>query len=414
MKKFGIEAFVRDSDEEEMDYVPRTQTKNLFDIAKKYEEQGDYELALKFYNIIIKMGPGQLDKFFRRYSMSQESTETIYYRAQYSYLLTKIKSGQELSSEDLEKMDNLIKKDKDNLIGLANPGMYSARDFMHDFFGRDISVMELENDILPNIREESEEERGERGQGQDAEQRQYPEELWPQRRWQEMRQRFEIQDGTVRVGKSKMEGWIAFKVKGTDVTVLEKFFDRRGDDIVMSYGAATYIVHDRAEIDIQQVSRGALAARKRQQEQGRELVTSVRHKGDYYERLVRRVNEINSYEEHDSDQPIILPGNDETQQPTMEEQEEQVAMQEADSNPTQEVEQDQKKEEGTIEEQDDQDLDSQIAELERETARKQAEVARLTERQKKIEKLRRLTELNRQLDEQLQELSNGQSQEQRN
>ena len=231
----------------------------------------------------------------QEHGKKDEDKKTIYYKSKFSYYITKIKNGEKLTDIDNKELENLVKEDKDNILNLTEPGRLRSIDFVFSFF-KDLNIEELQNTILPAS--EIKKTRKKRGKpGVPA--KDYPEELSPKNRLQYIKEHYKLKDNKVKLGKEKMAGYVIFEVEDSDVLIIEKFFQigKNNNELIPSKGAATYIVHKDANIDINMISLGELVERKKVQEDKKEpkLIEKVNHrnaKTTYYERLDKKFKEI--------------------------------------------------------------------------------------------------------------------------
>lgn len=285
----GLEAVI--ADDSNLKRIPPKYKEQLFDIATSYEEVGDYEKSKRIYKAITRMGQGQIYKFNARYGNMHDNRDTLYYKSKYSYYICKIKNGEELSPEDKADLDSLIKEDKNNILNLKTPGKLSDFDIFSSYF-TEISIEQLKGEILPSL--PTGQKKSPPNFINPTPDREYIPELSPQKRIEFILDNFNITDGKVKLGKAQLLGYIIFEPANSDVSIVEKFYDTKGkgtDNIVPSYGGATYILHKDVELDLEQLSSSQLSAKKKSDEKG--LIDSVAHYGKkYYTYLLQRFSAV--------------------------------------------------------------------------------------------------------------------------
>ncbi len=273
----------------------------LYEVAKEYEEEEDYETAKSIYLKIQEFGIGQVEKFAKRTKNEKQLTKmsqnTIYYKAKFSYYICKIKNGEPLTSEDLKELNKLAREDKNNILKLRNPGIISDFDKFVACFD-DIDTGVLENEILPAISTgKNKGNKREPNPNPPKNSTVYSDELSPENRYKFIKDNFEIE--RVKIGKGKFAGYCIFEIKNSDVVIVEKFFDTKGrgktKEIVPSEGtAATYLVHKDADIDIEKSDIHTLVAKGKSERIKNEfpLVRATRHTENYYRNLKKNYNTI--------------------------------------------------------------------------------------------------------------------------
>ena len=291
----GLKQIIED-DESIVSKIPRKYREELFDLAKEFEIEEDFDKAKLLYDKIIKFGNTAVAKFHSRYKEHAKISvkETIYYKAKCSYYACKMKNGEPLTREDEEQLDNLAKEDKENILNLRKPGILSKYERYIACFD-DINVEQLENEILPLIARK----------GNNISRvptynfpvdREYSENLSPEKRFQFIKDNFKIK--SVKSGAGKYTGTFIFEMEDSDVVIVEKFFDTQGrgtnKTIVPSYSRATYIVHKDADIDLEKESHNVLVEKKRSEQSQNEfpLIESCNHTGEYYERIKEKFNRV--------------------------------------------------------------------------------------------------------------------------
>lgn len=312
IEEYGLENVIEN--DEKLESIPKEYKEELFEIARKYEEDEEYDKAKRLYNRMVEYGATQVDKFNERAGREKQKRETIYYMSKYAYYKCKIQNNEPLTDEDREELENLAKEDKENILGLETPGKMSDFQIFESLFD-DITEERLVNEILPQIsrpktggtghKDPTDEpgfiEPDEDGIEPDRDDpREYSDELLPEKRFIFIKENFDIE--SFKIGKGKFAGNIIFKIKDSDVVIVERFFKTIGrgakKEIVPADSTATYIVHKDAKIDLENSERSKLVERKKQEKEKEDngdspkLITSVNHRGNYYKRLLARFKVI--------------------------------------------------------------------------------------------------------------------------
>jgi len=289
----GLEFVIQD--EAKLDEIPKEYKDQLYEIAKKYEQNGEYRRARKIYEKVIEFGQGQVYKFNEKYGKEAKNKETIYYKSKYSYYMCKYKEVGDLTEEERSELENLVKQDIDNILGVKTPGKISGIEYALSCF-EDVPIEYIETEILPKIskprpRPDKKDEPGEIDPV--GERREYIEELSPENRAEFIKNNFDISNIKMARDK-KFLGYFVFEIEDSDVIIIEKFFDLDGETPVPSNNAATYIVHKDVELDLEKLQNASqLVAKKKENTDGPKLLRSVNHRGTgYYDRLLTRFEEV--------------------------------------------------------------------------------------------------------------------------
>ena len=294
----GLESVIED--EEKLRRIPKKYKEELFLLAEKYEKEEEFEKAKNIYGKIVEFGAGQVGKFYQRNNEQDKARETIYYKSKFAYYKCKIQNGEKLTDEDMVELENLAKEDKYNILGLSQQGKLTSFEIFESLF-EDISIDEIERDILPIITYHRGNSGGEINPPGPKKENEYDPELSPEKRLEHLKTDFEIE--SCKIGKGKFVGTFIFKIKNSDVVIVEKFYDVMGRKnnkvIVPSYGAATYYVHKDADIDLDESDRSNLVEmKKKEQRKDKEgislkLIDSRRHSGkNYYEDQLKKFKKI--------------------------------------------------------------------------------------------------------------------------
>lgn len=283
--EIGLEAVIEDT--EKLKRVPKEYKEQLFNIATSCEENGDYEKAQSIYKKIISMGQGQTYKFNARWGNLNDNKSTLYYKSKYSYYICRIKNGEELTPEDETDLDSLIKEDKDNILNLRTPGKLSDFDIFSTYF-TEITMEQLKGEILPHIPTNQKRPQPNPNPSPNPPQdRHYIPELSPDKRISFILDNFNIAEGKVKIGNAQLLGYIVFEPANSNVSIVEKFYDVKGDTIVPSYGGATYILHKDVELDLKKLSISQLSEKNKADNTG--LIDRVYHSSEkYYTHLLER------------------------------------------------------------------------------------------------------------------------------
>lgn len=294
----GLESVIED--EEKLKKVPKNYKEDLYKLAQKYEKEEEFEKAKKIYGKIVEFGAGQVGKFYQRNNEQDKARETIYYKSKFAYYKCKIQNGEKLTDEDMAELENLAKEDKYNILGLTQKGKITAFELFESLFD-DITIDEIEQVILPIITSHRGGIGGVINPPGPKKENEYESELSPEKRLEHLKTDFEIE--SCKIGKGKFVGTFIFKIKNSDVVIVEKFYDVMGRKnnkvIVPSYGAATYYVHKDAQIDLEQSDRSHLVEMKKEEQKkdaegtSLKLIASRIHKGkNYYEDQVKIFKKI--------------------------------------------------------------------------------------------------------------------------
>jgi len=304
----GLEAVIED--EKKLGNVPKEYKEQLYDIAKKYEQEEEFEKAKIIYSRIIDFGVTQTDKFYRRYETSEQKRETIYYKAKYFYYICKLQNGEELTDSDFEELKQLAKEDSENILNLSEQGKMTTYEIYESLF-EDITLEQIGTEILPMITNKGDRKSSYPYPGPipfpnpNPKPKTIPnpeidtendDPLSPAKILKYIKENYDIE--SCKVGKGIFTGNIIFKIKDSDVVIVEKFFSvvgRKNDKrIVPATGNATYFVHKDADIDFKSTSRSKLVERKRSERAGTDLplIDSVNHLGDYYSNFKKRYEKI--------------------------------------------------------------------------------------------------------------------------
>lgn len=287
IRKVGLKAVIEDN--EKLKIIPKEFKEQLYELAKEYEDEEEFEKAKKIYGRIIELGPGQIGRFNTRFKRNEENRETVYYKSKYSYYRCKVQNGEELTDEDKEELSKLAKEDKDNVLKLRKPGEMTSYDLFESLF-EDIPEETLRTEILPYIPSGNTREPGEPSDRTGT--KEYIEELSPVNRLKFIKENWEVIN--CKKGKGKFTGYIIFSIKDSEVVIVEKFFDEKGrkgnKQLVPSKDASTFIVHKDADIDLEKSGRSQLVEkRKSESEKELPLIDKGYHRGiKYYNRLVKK------------------------------------------------------------------------------------------------------------------------------
>lgn len=292
----GLNATIEDK--EKLKKVPKRYRKELYQIAQNYEQEEDFEKAKEIYARIVEFGIDQVDRFYKRTNEKDKAKETIYYKSKFAYYKCKIQNGEKLTEEDMAELENLAKEDKYNILGLTQKGRITAFELFEALF-EDITIEEIEHVILPIISSNKGGKGGVIYPPGPITENEYEADLSPEKRLEHLKTDFEIE--SCKIGKGKFAGTFIFKVKNSDVVIVEKFYDIKGRKdnklIVPSYGAATYYVHKDAQIDLEKSDRSKLVERKKEELRKDEDGTSLKlidsriHKGKNYYKDQKRIFE---------------------------------------------------------------------------------------------------------------------------
>lgn len=294
----GLEIVIED--DEKLKKVPKKYKENLYKLAQEYEQEEEFEKAKKIYGKIVEFGAGQVGKFYQRNNEQDKARETIYYKSKFAYYKCKIQNGEKLTDEDMAELENLAKEDKYNILGLTQKGKITAFELFESLFD-DITIDEIEQVILPIITSHRGGIGGVINPPGPKKENEYESELSPEKRLEHLKTDFEIE--SCKIGRGRFTGTFIFKIKDSDVVIVEKFYDVMGRKnnkvIVPSYGAATYYVHKDAQIDLEQSDRSHLVEMKKEEQKkdaegtSLKLIASRIHKGkNYYEDQVKILKKI--------------------------------------------------------------------------------------------------------------------------
>lgn len=295
ISKVGLKEVIRD--EKKLERIPRTYKEELYDIAKEYEENAQYETAKNIYRKVSSFGKSQVNKFLEKFNRKEENRETTYYKSTYSYYMCKIKNGEELTEQEKSELEELVYNDKDkNALDLLTPGKLSDMDVFRSYF-KDITIEEFETDVLPDVIKK---ERVHQDNPQPSNNtKDYPEALSPRNRCEFIKENFKIKNIKISVEK-KLEGYILFEIEDSDIIIAEKLFMKSTQGkIAPSNNAATYLLHKDAKIELKQISQTILYDSKlKEKENGTNLIESVNHRGEYYDRLLEKYKALEERGKH--------------------------------------------------------------------------------------------------------------------
>ena len=318
----GLKIFIEN--EENLKFIPLKYKNEIFEIAQQEEASGEYAKAMKLYEVIKdRMGKDQVDKFNKKYGREDRKQETTYYKSKFSYYVCKLKSGQELTEEDVKEIENLVVEDKNNLLELKNPGQLTAEDIVKRFLsnGETISLAEVYEEYIKNTNNMTGENKG-GGTGKN----QYKAELQVPARIKRFNEMFN--NPLVHQGTLKERGLIIMQPRDKagnllPIYVFERFLDKDGSE---HYGGpATCIMHKVAKLKLDSIEQEEIqeafqeGVREARTEFKKQRLLSSRRKTseNYYENIMSDIKEIMArYEEMQKTGEESLKEESETEETT--------------------------------------------------------------------------------------------------
>ena len=270
--------------EEELNTIPIDDRKDRYVYAKKMEEEEKFDFAKRIYKSIIDMGPDKTAKFYEKYKddknvKKEDIKASTYYQAICSYYLCKVKNGEGLTEKEKKEVNKLLTEDKIVIKEVLREG--TDIEFILSILGEEIDIETLEKEILPNIKEDyggEQEERNEETTGL-SKTIYTPAEI------------LEIFKGLgdirkVTLGIGGLDGFVLFTYD--NLTIAEKFFKRDTYKDMIRDRAATYLVHKKAKLDLEEATKGQLVEKKNQEKRkdsGKKLILSNNHTSGYRKNL---------------------------------------------------------------------------------------------------------------------------------
>lgn len=286
--------------------IPPELHKLILETAKYYSRAGDYESAMSLLAEIIN-----------------SRNVTIMLQAQYESNMIRLKQDLEQGKVDTSVIDDLKKNSKDDeehVLDTVTAGEVSDYDIFCSYFGDKISIDGLSEEIFPANMQKPTNTKGQSDvvipgpKPGTPTTSSYIEELSANNRLKFLMDNFNI--AYARPGEGKFTGDILFEIEGSDVVIVESFWKqgKDGQPPVEDYGKATYILPKDQAMDLIQLSRGEIKARKDPR------IGRVEHYSKkYYTYLVDRFNEVQSAQFKkveqqtnllDNEGQVIQPNND--------------------------------------------------------------------------------------------------------
>lgn len=278
--------------------IPPELHKLILETAKYYSRVGDYESAMSVLAEIIN-----------------SRNVTICIQAQYEANMIRLKQDLEQGKLDTSVINDLKKNSKDDeehVLDTVTRGEVSDYDIFCSYFGDRISIDGLSDEIFPANMQKPTNTKGNSDvviPGPKPEiptTSSYIEELSANNRLKFLMENFNI--AYARPGEGKFTGDILFEIEGSDVVIVESFWKqgKDGQPPVEDYGKATYILPKDQAMDLIQLSRGEIRARKDPR------IGRVEHYSKkYYTYLVERFNEVQSAQFEKVQQKTNLLDNEE-------------------------------------------------------------------------------------------------------
>lgn len=280
--------------EKELNTIP-IDRKDRYVYAKKMEEEEKFDFAKRIYKSIIDLGPDKTTKFYEKYKDDRNVKEedikgSTYYQSICSYYLCKVKNGERLTEKEKKEVNKLLKEDKIVIKEVLNEG--ADIEFILSILGEEIDIDKLEKEILPNIREDNEGKLGEeKGEIKGAPKTFYT-----------SAELLEIFKGLgdirkVTLGKEGLDGFILFTYD--NLTIAEKFFKKDDCGDMIKDRAATYLIHKKARLDLEEATKGQLVEKKNQERHkkpGEELILSNNHTPGYRKNLKKSYDSLDKIE----------------------------------------------------------------------------------------------------------------------
>lgn len=290
ISKLGLKEVIKD--EKKLGKISKAHKEELYDIAKEYEQNGEYEIAKSIYKKVADFGKSQTNKFFEKFNKHEDNRETTYYKASYSYYMCKIKNGEELTEQEKSDLERIVENDKDkNVLDLLTPGNLSDMDVFRSYF-KDVTIEEFERGILPEVSKIERNPPDYPTPSNDT--KDYPEELSPKKRCEFIKENFKIKNIKIPTDE-KLAGHVLFEIEDSDVIIAEKLYMLDNDgNIVPAKEFATYLIHKNAKIELDKISQSILFESKRKEnERGTKLIKSVNHtENGYYDRLLKKFKDL--------------------------------------------------------------------------------------------------------------------------
>ena len=314
-RRFGFRKAI-ERGEVKLEDITDSQKDELFELAREYETEQNYEEAKKCYKRIMDWGPGEIEKFYKsfpNYMKAEIARNTTYYQAKFHYYLCKLQNGEELSEEDRKDFKKLFEEDSDKIEELQRGFTYTdlfLTQFRHIKTVEELNTLTAEIDALQPLGHENGTSSGETADNVGK--------MSPGNRLKRFIEMFGIDTAkhkgelgiVVHHGEGDLSGYFVFELKGENegVYLVEHFFDpvksvdgTKLEGWYPSKDKATYILHRNLEFHFDEVNITSLNNLYKQFHRNTRLIDKAYHvkvddeKTDeptYYANLKRKVEEI--------------------------------------------------------------------------------------------------------------------------
>lgn len=283
----------------------------IFDIAEKCKREEKYEDAQAYYKAILDNGQTGSEKFVKKYSKAgyegMQEKDTLYYKANIGRLVCKSKTG-ELTDDEREELNNDLE--------LLTSKQSSKEAFLSLL--EEIPAEKVDIEILKQAAgygyktERKRKTRKKQSKTGDKEKTCDPE-LAPEKIIGFISKKYNID--RMYYGKCGLAGYILFDIGDKNVYIAEKSFKPgESGELIPNTGDATYIINKDADLDIDELNKGEIVAKKK--DKNNKEVKSVNHRNvTYYDRLEERVELVSSFDiskEHEEEKNEFAETKDDT------------------------------------------------------------------------------------------------------
>ena len=288
--------------EEELALIPEDRSER-YDFAKRKEDEGNFDMAKRLYKSIMDLGEDSVARFMKSVEKSKKKGAIVseelkdediristYYKSKFSYYMCKVKNQEKLTKKEKKEINEMLKEDRKTIRDLLMGG--ADIEFIMSVLGEEIKIEKLEREILPNIKENKEEQGGIKKGDTKGEPKTYfsNEELLDL-----FKDLGEIKKVTL--GKDGLDGFVLFTYE--NITIAEKFFKRDYLGDMVEDRASTYLVHKRAKLDLEKATKGELVESKnavRHKKRGEKLLDCSYHSIHYKDNLRKKYRAMDGIE----------------------------------------------------------------------------------------------------------------------